>query len=260
MRDKQQVARQFSRAAASYDSAAGIQQRAVSRLLEGLTDIQGHWLDIGCGTGVALPHLRLKGADTVTGVDLAEGMLASARVHTDEQTSLLLADADDLPLENAQADGLLSSLMLQWSEDPANTLREWRRVLKSGARLAITTLLPGTQREIQLAWQGVDNRPHVNEFSDLLTLNKALTDSGFSDIRVETECLREEYDSLTSLLRCLKQIGATNVNPGRREGLGGRSALNALEMHYPTEIKDGQTIYPLSYEVVWIFATAAPVK
>ena len=32
-RDKQQVARQFSRAAASYDSAAGVQHRAVTQLL-----------------------------------------------------------------------------------------------------------------------------------------------------------------------------------------------------------------------------------
>ena len=260
MRDKQQVARQFSRAATSYDSAAGIQQRAVSHLLSGLDELQGHWLDIGCGTGVALPHLRLKGANKVTGIDLAEGMLESAQAHQDDHTELLLADADELPIADASADGLLSSLMLQWSEDPFATLSEWHRVLKPGARLAIATLLPGTQREIQQAWHAIDNRPHVNEFTDLDTLQQALNDSGFINISSDTACLREEYDSLTALLRGLKQIGATNVNPGRREGLGGRAALKALEAHYPTEIHEGQTVFPLSYEVVWIFATAAAQK
>ena len=50
-------------------------------LLNQLPALSGHWLDIGCGTGVALPHLRLKGASRVTGIDLAEGMLeAAARV------------------------------------------------------------------------------------------------------------------------------------------------------------------------------------
>ena len=70
-RDKRQVAQHFSRAAQSYDRAASIQQRAVTALLHQLPALSGHWLDIGCGTGVALPHLRLKGANRVTGIDLA---------------------------------------------------------------------------------------------------------------------------------------------------------------------------------------------
>ena len=255
-RDKHLVARQFSRAAESYDRAAGIQQRAVSQLLNGLNNIQGHWLDIGCGTGVALPHLREKGALQVTGVDLAEGMLAAATSHTDSNTHLLLADADDLPLPDQSTDGLFSSLMLQWSESPLTTLTEWRRVLRPGARLAIATLLPGTQRELQSAWQAIDNRPHVNEFTPRNELLAALHQAGFGNIQDSQACLTEYYDSLTDLLRGLKQIGATNVNPGRRAGLGGRNAIRQLDAHYPATEQDGQLRYPLSYEILWIYATA----
>jgi malonyl-CoA O-methyltransferase len=59
---------------------------------------------------------------------------------------------------------------------------------------------------------------------------------------------------VTQLLRGLKDIGATNVNAGRRAGLGGRQALKELEEVYPTEEDNGNIRFPLSYEVLWIYA------
>lgn len=253
-RDKKQVARQFSRAASSYDSAAGIQHRAVTQLLEtpSLTDIDGHWCDIGCGTGTALPHLKLRGAKHLTGVDMAEGMLQAAAQYQDEHTQLLLADADDLPIKSQVVNGVFSSLMLQWSENPQHTLQEWQRILKPGGTLAVATLLPGTQRELKEAWQTIDNHPHVNDFISQDAVIAALKASGFKNIMQHQECLTEHYGSINELLRGLKNIGATNVNPGRRSGLGGRSALRQLAAHYPI---DAEGRFPLSYEVLWITAT-----
>jgi malonyl-CoA O-methyltransferase len=254
-RDKQQVARQFSRAAASYDSAAGVQHRAVTQLLEmpSLAAIEGHWCDIGCGTGTALPHLKHRGAKQLTGIDMAEGMLKAASQHQDQNTQLLLADADALPIDNNSVNGLFSSLMLQWSENPQHTLQEWQRTLKPRGTLAIATLLPGTQHELKQAWQAIDNHPHVNEFTTQETIIKALKTSGFTNIVLHQECLTEYYDSIQALLRGLKNIGATNVNQGRRTGLGGRDALRQLAAHYPID-SDGR--FPLSYEVLWITAVA----
>lgn len=259
-RDKQQVARQFSRAASSYDSAAGIQHRAVTELLNQLdgylpstASFHGHWCDIGCGTGTALPHLKHRGARLLSGIDLSEGMLAAAAQHKDEQTQLILADADDLPAQSASVNGIFSSLMLQWSEDPLRTLQEWRRILKTGGTLAVATLLPGTQRELKQAWKSIDDHPHVNEFANQDSMAAALKTSGFSDIRLHQDCLTEHYPSIHDLLRGLKRIGATNVNQGRRSGLGGRDALRQLAAHYPV---DNEGRFPLSYEVLWITATA----
>lgn len=265
-RDKQQVARQFSRAATSYDRAAGIQQRVVTSLLEQLKQnsldtpseltgmLAGHWLDIGCGTGVALPHLRHMGASTVTGVDLAEGMLSVARAHSDDQTQLILADADHLPMDNHCADGLISSLMLQWSEAPVTTLTEWHRVLKPRSPVAVATLLPGTQSELLQAWQQIDDRQHINDFISREDIIEAFTQAGFVVEHAQSERLTEHYASVTQLLRGLKDIGATNVNAGRRAGLGGRQALKELEEVYPTEEDNGNIHFPLSYEVLWIYA------
>lgn len=254
-RDKQLVARQFSRAASSYDNAAKVQQQVLQQLLLPKTAIKGHWLDIGCGTGTALPMLAEIGADDLTGIDLSSGMLDEARRLCDQQESrcnLIEADADTIPLPDKCADGIISSLMLQWSEDTQATLAEWLRLLKPGGQLLVATLLPGTHREIKQAWQAIDQRPHVNEFLPQQTLLSHLMSLGFQNVSNRTDTLRPEYDSLTELLRYLKQIGATNVNPGRRDGLGGREALRQLAEHYPV---NAQGRYPLSYEVLWLSAT-----
>ena len=254
-RDKQLVARQFSRAASSYDGAAKVQQQVLQQLLLPQAALKGHWLDIGCGTGAALPMLSQLGADELSGIDLSSGMLDEARRLCEQQQircKLIEADADTIPLPDNCADGIISSLMLQWSEDTQATLVEWLRLLKTGGQLLVATLLPGTHREIKQAWQAIDQRPHVNEFLPQETLLDHLTSLGFQNVSSRADTLRPEYHSLTELLRYLKQIGATNVNPGRRDGLGGREALRQLAEHYPV---NAQGRYPLSYEVLWLSAT-----
>ena len=252
-RDKRLVAQQFSRAAHSYDQAAGIQLQVRNQLLSRLQRVNGplfgHWLDIGCGTGQTLPRLHQLGAQQVCGIDLACGMISSARRFASPAIALLQADADQIPLADACCDGLFSSLMLQWSEQPHSTLREWARVLKPGGTLALATLLPGTQQELLQAWRSIDDKPHVNNFISAADLQQALLQAGLRSVSRQQSLLQEHYDSLTSLLRNLKAIGATNVNPGRSNGLGGRRALQQLDNAYP---RDRNGLLPLSYQVQWL--------
>lgn len=252
-RDKRLVAQQFSRAAHSYDQAAGIQLQVRNQLLSRLQRVNGplfgHWLDIGCGTGLTLPRLQQLGAQQVCGIDLAFGMIRSARRFASPTIGLLQADADQIPLADASCDGLFSSLMLQWSEQPHSTLQEWTRVLKPGGTLALATLLPGTQRELLQAWRSIDDKPHVNNFISAADLQQALLQAGLRSVSRQQSLLQEHYDSLTSLLRNLKAIGATNVNPGRKSGLGGRRALQQLDNAYP---RDRNGLLPLSYQVQWL--------
>lgn len=256
-RNKKQVAQQFSRAAHSYDRAATIQQQAIEQLLTlipvSATAAGGHWLDIGCGTGAAFTALLKSGVQHVSGVDMAEGMLdvaqQKATSDTIQQLEFVRADADDLPFNDASKSGIFSSLMLQWSEHPLHTLNEWQRVLKSGSYMAIATLLPGTQQELTDAWHHIDQRPHVNQFASQQELLNICEQLNLTVIAQQQQCLTEQYDSLTDLLRGLKAIGATNVNAGRKSGLGGRKALKQLDEFYP---RNQQGKLPVRYEVFWL--------
>ncbi|MFF7469185.1 methyltransferase domain-containing protein [Streptomyces sp. NPDC008092] len=94
-------------------------------------------LDVGCGTGRALPALRTRvGAEgTVLGVDVTPAMLtAAARLG---RTVLLLADAGRLPLPTAALDGIFSAGLVDHVPDPAPTLREWARVTAPGGVLLL---------------------------------------------------------------------------------------------------------------------------
>ena len=57
--DRQQVARQFSKAAESYDSAAQLQRELGQSLIDQMEpDASGTLIDMGCGTGEALQQIK----------------------------------------------------------------------------------------------------------------------------------------------------------------------------------------------------------
>jgi SAM-dependent methyltransferase len=100
-------------------------------------------VDVACGTGIAARRAlkRLRGNGTVVGVDASDEMLDVARVAStgsEPPIQWLVADAADLPLADESVDCVLCQQGLQFFPDPAATLREMRRVLAPGGRLALS--------------------------------------------------------------------------------------------------------------------------
>jgi SAM-dependent methyltransferase len=93
---------------------------------------QGRCLDLGCGTGVAIPEVRRLGW-TVVGVDISEGMLSRARARGAE---LHQASADSLPFDDGSFDAAVSLWLHTDVDDFPAVLREVARVLKTGAPFA----------------------------------------------------------------------------------------------------------------------------
>ena len=88
-------------------------------------------LDLACGTGDLCDVVTANGCAAV-GVDFSAGMLAAA--HT--SAPLVRADALELPLPDASADGVVSGFALRNFVDLARFFRECGRVLRPGGRLA----------------------------------------------------------------------------------------------------------------------------
>ncbi|MCF3118403.1 class I SAM-dependent methyltransferase [Streptomyces arenae] len=97
-------------------------------------------LDAGCGTGRALPALReaVGPSGMVLGVDLTPAMLeAATRAGRDRDGRLLLSDVTRLPLRTESLDAVFGAGLISHLPDPAENLRELRRVVRPGGLLAL---------------------------------------------------------------------------------------------------------------------------
>jgi SAM-dependent methyltransferase len=97
-------------------------------------------VDVGCGTGRALPALAaaVGPGGTVIGLDLTPQMLATARDHRRlAGVSLLLGDARRLPLAAGRVDAVFAAGLVQHMPDPAAGLAELARITRPGGLLII---------------------------------------------------------------------------------------------------------------------------
>ena len=268
--DQGEVRRAFDQAAASYDAHAVLQREVCDRLLErlGFMSLQPERvLDVGCGTGYGLAHLRARyPAADLCALDLAPAMLhaALARLpqphwaqralglltpHASPLTHMLCADMERLPLAASSVNLVWSSLALQWARDLDATLNGFHHALAPGGLLIFATLGPDTLKELRTAFAAIDDAPHVNRFVDLHDIGDMLIHAGFSSPVMEMEMLTLTYADLKTLMRDLKGIGAHNAATSRKRGLLGKSAWAKLEQAYESQRLEGRL--PATYEVIY---------
>lgn len=270
MLEQSRIRRQFAKAAATYDAVAVVQRLAGDRLLERLSAvIVGHSpqcqpqqvLDVGCGTGYVTWQLqRLYPKATITGVDLAAPMLQRARQggrFWQRNPVWICASGEQLPLPSASVDLVISNLMLQWCPDWLTLLGEWRRVLRPGGALLVTTLGAATLHELRASWAAVDAAPHVHPFPVVQVLGDALVQTGFSGVVADREVLTLTYPDAVAVMRDLQQLGAGNALMARRRGLTGKGKWQAMQAAYETYRRAEDGKLPASFEILSGHAWAA---
>ena len=104
--------------------------------------------DLGCGTGsltaTLAPFVR-----RVIAVDGSAPMLAAARRRLDGTANVDMrqGELEALPIENAQVDAAVMSLVLHYIAEPAKALGEAARVLRPGGRLLVVDMMPHDREE-----------------------------------------------------------------------------------------------------------------
>ncbi|MGD9583770.1 MAG: malonyl-ACP O-methyltransferase BioC [Lysobacterales bacterium] len=259
--DSRRVRAAFGRAAPGYAALARLQAQIEDQLLERVGELPlqpARILDVGAGTGRAAAALRRRftRAETIA-LDLALPMLkvAARRVGWWRPFRRVCADANALPIADGSIDLLFSNLCLQWCEDLPRVFAEFRRVLRPGGWLLMSSFGPDTLIELRHSFAAVDGDPHINRFLDLHELGDALLAAGFKDPMLDVERLRIGYPDVPALMRELKGIGAGNADRERRRGLTGRRRMQRVFGHYETlRGEDGQL--PASYEINFAQAIA----
>lgn len=156
-------------------------------------------LDVGCGTGVVarLAADRVGDDGAVTGLDVNPGMLAVARsaVPPDLEIEWCQASAESIPLPDETFDAVLCPMSLQFVPDRPAALREIRRVLAPGGRLALSAPGPAAPMFESLAEaMGRHVAPEAVGFvlavfalHDETEIEGLLRDAGFRDVDVSAE-------------------------------------------------------------------------
>lgn len=266
--DHRQVRRAFSRAAHGYDGAAALQREVGARLSETLDYLEDRApelvVDVGCGPGHAAIAMQKRWPRAqVVALDLALPMLQETRHNAGgglprflggaRRPDAICADARALPLRDASIDVLYSNLCLQWVEDLPTVFAGFRRVLKPGGLLLVSTFGPDTLFELRGAFAEADNTPHVSLFPSIAQFGDALIAAGFKDPVLDRDEFVLGHDDLGGLMRELRTLGATNAMRERRRSLTGRARFaRAAQAYEALRAPDGRL--PATWEVVYAHA------
>ena len=136
-------------------------QEARELALRGLTLRPGQRvLDVGCGSGGALPAVleRISPGGQAVGVDLSETMIAEARrrwASPDRPLRFEIADARALPFETGSFDACRTDRMMSHVPQPEAALAEMLRVTRPGGRIAVIDVdIEGTIVDAPVLEQG----------------------------------------------------------------------------------------------------------
>ncbi len=170
-------------------------------------------LDVGTGTGtLPVAILRRWPEVRITAIDASSGMVDMAGAEADRlltsaqrrQLELRVASADDLRLPDGSFDIVVSSFVFQLVPNRARALREARRVLVPGGRLAYTSWLadarafaPDDDFDAALDDVGIEAREWNDRPGDLPSTASAVAQlrrAGFAAARARAGLLEHSFD------------------------------------------------------------------
>lgn len=229
------VQRDFSRAAQHYDEAAQLQHSVRAQCVERMRRLADaaaplQVLDAGCGTGALAEQLAAVAPHwQVTGVDLAPEMcrVAAARLQ-----GMVNADITALPFADNTFGMALSSLALQWVNEPQAALAEMLRVITPGGYAVVTSFGPHTLQELKEVFAEIDDTPRVSMFCTREQMVRQAQLAGWQVVDAQEEIRETLHASVAELMHSLKSIGAVNKNAQRRRGLTAPSLMRRAEEIY----------------------------
>ncbi len=247
---QKKIALHFSKAALQYENAALLQREIGVELMASIDRKSAPQaiLDLGCSTGHFSQKLKENFPDAhIIAMDIAPAMLAQAKQKI--LKNLLLATMEELPLVNNSIDLIFANMSLQWSSDLLSNLFELKRVLKPTGQCLFSVPGPHTLIELKHSWQQVDHSTHVNQFTNLLTIQHHLQTVGFKDIILRHKNYELEYHSVIAMMQHLKATGADCLL-SQGHPLTGKTKFKQMIESYE-KLRKVNGLLPCTYEITF---------
>ncbi len=168
-----------------YESAEGdmydrLEKRAVAHLLPKNT-YGKRLLDVGCGTGHWSEFFSEQGF-TVTGVDISRKMINIAYEKSIRDSSLIIADAHNLPFQNGCFDVAVAITTLEFVRAPEVVISEMVRCLRQPGSVMVVGVL-NTRARINRRRKASNKTPYRDaQLFSPYQLKKILTSYGETNV------------------------------------------------------------------------------
>ena len=163
-------------------------------------------LDVGCGVGVTPCFIAKKYGCRVAGVDISEGMVEKSKERAKRekvagQVEFRVADAQDLPFENAVFDAVITESVTSFPENKQRAVNEYVRVTKPGGYVGLneSVWLKVPPPPEVVAWASQDLGATVQPLTSDAWV-ELLEDAGLREITVRTYEI-DTQDEAKGLLR-----------------------------------------------------------
>lgn len=234
--DEELLARRRERALANrIDNADFLLNLAAGEMAERLAVVERQFplaVELHGGTGIAAQKAMATGKiETIQRAETSERF-----ANAGEQ--FLSAALDDVPVEPASINLVLSPMALHVVNDLPGTLVRIRRALKPDGLFLAAIPGAGTLAELRDVLLAAEAEltggasPRVIPFADVRDIGGLLQRAGFALPVVDAETYTVRYDSLFPLMRDLRSMGMANPLKGRsRKPLGRSFFLRAAEIY-----------------------------
>jgi ubiquinone/menaquinone biosynthesis C-methylase UbiE len=220
-------------------------------------------LDVGSGTGIvariAAEHAGEAGE--VEGVDVNPGMVDVARTtsaQTYPQIGWRQGAAEDLPFAGSTFDAVLSQQAFQFFEDRQAALKEMRRVLRPGGRLAFSVLRSTEHNHTYQALIEAFRRHGGDDLGTMMQspfqdwsiddLRSMVTDAGFESVSVTVSLITARFPSVPEFIEqelsssplsdivatmedSVREAIARDVSIGLQEYIDDRGVIHPLQTY-----------------------------
>jgi cytosine/adenosine deaminase-related metal-dependent hydrolase/ubiquinone/menaquinone biosynthesis C-methylase UbiE len=119
-----------------------LEERFLSELLPPVKGLDV--VDIGCGTGRWLQRLSPLGPGSLIGVDSSQEMIACAKKKLGPAATVLLGNAEALPLRNSSSDLIVAPFVASYVPDIRRLAAEVRRIARPTAQVYLSDVHPAT--------------------------------------------------------------------------------------------------------------------
>ena len=273
---KQAVAGVFHRASSTYDHVGpGFFAHFGRKLVEhAALPHDAHVLDVASGRGAVLfPAAKAVGSNgSVTGIDFAEGMVKETTREVVQRglanVEIRQMDAEHLDFPDSSFDAILCGFALFFFPQLDRALSEFRRTLKPGGRIAVSTW--GNQFDQDREWFNklinkylppkpeADQQPASSDEPDFRRpegMEKIFRAAGFVDIRVISEIVDFTYTTKEEWWQELWSHGA-RATLERIEQAGGAAALEKFKAECMEQVvaRRGTRNFQQSFHVLYTLA------